>query len=137
MQPTLLVSNIIQRFGFAKKFLNKKKNIFKMKQKIKELTDSQKMTIQLWLGAVLTIFGIILLMISFCVPPLGVIDASVLAAVGEVFTFSGSLIGIDYTYKYKRFKIEDERFKRENREKGYEVSSDDTSDDTSDDEHLS
>lgn len=99
-----------------------------MKQRIKELTENQKMTIQLWLGAVLTIFGIILLMVSFCVPPLGVIDASVLAAVGEVFTFSGALIGIDYTYKYKRFKITDERVKEEDREPRYEVSSDDIAD---------
>lgn len=99
-----------------------------MKQRIKELTENQKMTIQLWLGAVLTIFGIILLMVSFCVPPLGVIDASVLAAVGEVFTFSGALIGIDYTYKYKRFKIEDERFERKDREPRYEGASDDIAD---------
>lgn len=99
-----------------------------MKQKIKELTENQKMTIQLWLGAVLTIFGIILLMVSFCVPPLGVIDASVLAAVGEVFTFSGALIGIDYTYKYKRFKIEDERVKEEDRRQRYEGASDDIAD---------
>lgn len=99
-----------------------------MKQKIKELTENQKMTIQLWLGAVLTIFGIILLMVSFCVPPLGVIDASVLAAVGEVFTFSGALIGIDYTYKYKRFKIEDERVKEEDRRQRHEGASDDIAD---------
>lgn len=100
-----------------------------MKQRIKELTENQKMTIQLWLGAVLTIFGIILLMVSFYVPPLGVIDASVLAAVGEVFTFSGALIGIDYTYKYKRFKIEDEQVKEEDRRQRYEGASDDIADD--------
>ena len=68
------------------------------------MTDEQKMTVQLWLGVVLAASGIILLAVSFCVPPLGVIDASVLAAVGEVFTFSGALIGIDYTYKYKRYR---------------------------------
>lgn len=76
------------------------------KRKINPVSEEQKMTIQLWLGAFLTIFGVILLIVSFCVPPLGVIDASVLAAVGEVFTFSGALIGIDYSYKYKRFKAE-------------------------------
>lgn len=68
------------------------------------MTEEQKMTVQLWLGVVLAASGIILLAVSFCVPPLGVIDASVLAAVGEVFTFSGALIGIDYTYKYKRYR---------------------------------
>lgn len=61
-----------------------------------------KTNIQLILGFSLAIFGIILLVISFFVPPLGVIDASVLAAIGEVFTFSGALIGIDYHYKAKQ-----------------------------------
>lgn len=74
------------------------------KRKISAMTDEQKMTVQLWLGVVLAASGIVLLAVSFCVPPLGVIDASVLAAVGEVFTFSGALIGIDYTYKYKRYR---------------------------------
>lgn len=59
------------------------------------------MTIQLWLGVCLVIVGVLLLWTSFFVAPMGIIDASVLAAVGEVFTFAGALIGIDYTYKYK------------------------------------
>ena len=62
------------------------------------------MTIQLWLGVCLVIVGVLLLWTSFFVHPLGIIDASVLAAVGEVFTFAGALIGIDYTYKYKVIK---------------------------------
>ena len=43
----------------------------------------------------------ILLTSGFIVPPLGIIDNSVLVAFGEVMTFAGGLIGIDYTYKYK------------------------------------
>lgn len=62
------------------------------------------MTIQLWLGVCLVVVGVALLWTSFFVTPLGIIDASVLAAVGEVFTFAGALIGIDYTYKYKVIK---------------------------------
>lgn len=62
------------------------------------------MTIQLWLGVCLVIVGVLLLWTSFFVAPMGIIDASVLAAVGEVFTFAGALIGIDYTYKYKVIK---------------------------------
>jgi len=62
------------------------------------------MTIQLWLGVCLVIVGVLLLWASFFVAPMGIIDASVLAAVGEVFTFAGALIGIDYTYKYKVIK---------------------------------
>ena len=62
------------------------------------------MTIQLWLGVCLVVVGVALLWTSFFVAPLGVIDASVLAAVGEVFTFAGALVGIDYTYKFKVIK---------------------------------
>lgn len=71
----------------------------------KKMTNKQKMNIQLWLGVALAISGVILIFLSFIVPPLGVIHASVLAAIGEIFTFSGALIGIDYSYKYKHEKI--------------------------------
>ena len=87
------------------------------------------LTIQLWLGVFLAIFGVILIIASFLCPPMGIIEASVLAAIGEIFTFSGSLIGIDYHYKFKKFEIADERFERKDREPRYEVSSDDIADD--------
>ena len=74
------------------------------KKHIKPLSIHQKLTIQLWLGVCLSIVGLLLLWASFFVNPLGVIDPSVLTAVGEVFTFAGALIGIDYTYKYKTIK---------------------------------
>lgn len=69
-----------------------------------KVTLKEKMTIQLWLGVFLAIMGIILLWVGLFLPPIGIIDASVLTGLGEVFTFSGSLIGIDYTYKYKTIK---------------------------------
>lgn len=68
------------------------------------MNNKAKMTIQLWLGFFLAFFGVIMLIASFFVPPLGVIDASVLAATGEVFTFSGSILGIDYHYQQKHFE---------------------------------
>lgn len=68
------------------------------------MKNKTKMTIQLWLGVALAIFGIILIIASFLCPPVGVIDASVLAATGEVFTFSGSILGIDYHYQQKHFE---------------------------------
>lgn len=49
----------------------------------------------------LVIFGVILILAAFIVPPTGVIDPTVLTAFGEILTFSGSLIGIDYHYRYK------------------------------------
>ena len=68
-----------------------------------------------------------MLIASFSVPPLGIIDSSILAAVGEVFTFSGGLIGIDYTYKYKWFNFkQSERRHKDNTDTG--VSSSDESD---------
>ena len=55
----------------------------------------------MWLAFALAVFGVLLIVLSFFVPPMGVIHTSVLAAIGEVFTFSGSIMGIDYNYKYK------------------------------------
>ena len=46
-------------------------------------------------------FGAILILTAFFVPPLGVIDASVLTAFGEILTFAGAVMGIDYKYKNK------------------------------------
>lgn len=68
------------------------------------MKNISKANIQLILGFILAIFGMIMLVASFFVPPMGIIDASVLAAIGEVFTFSGALIGIDYHYKARHFE---------------------------------
>jgi len=65
------------------------------------VTNKEKHTIQMWLAFALAVFGVLLIVLSFFVPPMGVIHTSVLAAIGEVFTFSGSIMGIDYNYKYK------------------------------------
>jgi len=65
---------------------------------VKELN---KLSLQLGIAVVLVIFGIGLIVASFIVPPLGVIDNSVLVAYGETLTFVGALIGVDYSYKFK------------------------------------
>ena len=46
-------------------------------------------------------FGCIMLVAGFVIQPVGEIHHSVLIAFGEILTFSGSLIGIDYKYRYK------------------------------------
>jgi hypothetical protein len=46
-------------------------------------------------------FGGALLLAGFLCPPMGEIHHSVLIAFGEILTFSGSLIGIDYKYRYR------------------------------------
>lgn len=73
-------------------------------KRLKTLTKKEKMTIQLMLGVFLVIMGVVLLWVGLFLPPIGVIHASVLTAIGEIFTFSGALIGIDYTYKYKTIR---------------------------------
>ena len=57
--------------------------------------------LQLILSIVLCSFGCALLAAGFVAPPLGEIHHSILIAFGEILTFSGSLIGIDYKYRYK------------------------------------
>lgn len=63
----------------------------------------------------LAIFGCILMLAGFIVPPTGVIHNSVLIGAGEVFTFSGSLLGIilKYDINLQRLSSEiDERIKK-------------------------
>ena len=57
--------------------------------------------VQLFLAVSLCVFGCVLLACGFIAPPLAEIHHSVLIAFGEILTFSGSLIGIDYKYRYK------------------------------------
>ena len=58
----------------------------------------------MWLGAIIALAGIALLFWGMLKPPGGVIDSSVLVAFGEVATFAGSLIGVDYHYKFREFE---------------------------------
>lgn len=63
------------------------------------MTQETKNTLQFILAFVIAFVGLGLIFASFIVPPLGVIHASVLAAFGEILTFSGAILGIDYTYR--------------------------------------
>ena len=69
------------------------------------------MTLEFLFGFICALIGLGLLWTSLFIPPVGIIDASVLAAVGEVLTFSGALVGIDYSYRFKHFKIENDNKK--------------------------
>ena len=46
----------------------------------------------------------LLLLLGFWVPPVGIIDSFVLVAFGEMSTFTGALLGIDYRYRYDASK---------------------------------
>lgn len=60
-----------------------------------------KLKFQLITSALLIVAGCGLLIAGFCVPPIGVIDSSILIAFGEILTFVGAVFGIDYSYRYK------------------------------------
>lgn len=51
--------------------------------------------------------GLILVFVSFFFPPSGEIHGSVIAVFGEMLTFAGAIIGIDYAYKKKIYKRDD------------------------------
>lgn len=71
---------------------------------MKRISQDTKLTIQVFLSVILIIAGLVLLFLGFHTPPLGQIHDSVLVAYGEVSTFAGALLGIDYTYRYKMYK---------------------------------
>ena len=78
--------------------------------------NKTKLNIQLALGVLLVVVGIVLLFLGFYAVPIGEISNSVLVAYGEVSTFAGALIGVDYTYKFRLLKFEEEeRARLENR----------------------
>lgn len=58
-------------------------------------------TTQLVVAYVVVLFGLTLIALAFFVPPMGSIDPSVLAAFGEILTFAGAILGLDYRYKAK------------------------------------
>ena len=62
---------------------------------------SSKHTTQQLTASFTVCFGVSLITAAFFVPPMGVIDPTVLTAFGELLTFAGSLIGIDSHYRFK------------------------------------
>ena len=68
------------------------------------MLQKTKLNYRLAIALILTILGCGLLIAGFIVPPLGIIDSSVLVAFGETSTFVGAILGIDYNYKYQIYK---------------------------------
>ena len=66
------------------------------------MTKDSKHTIQLIMSVLLVLFGCIMITVGFFIDPKGEIHPSVLTAFGEILTFAGAVIGVDYNYKYKR-----------------------------------
>ena len=65
------------------------------------MNKKTKLNLQLIVAITLVIVGCALLIAGFIVPPLGIIDSSILVAYGETCTFAGALFGVDYNYRYK------------------------------------
>lgn len=68
------------------------------------MVSQRKMNVQLWTAFLLSMGGMLLLIMGFWVEPTGEIHNSVLVAFGEICTFAGALFGVDYTYKYKKYR---------------------------------
>ena len=64
--------------------------------------------IQLITAAILSVGGLALLFTGVLIEPQGQIHESLLVAFGEVATFAGSIMGIDYYYKTKNTKRHDQ-----------------------------
>ena len=60
--------------------------------------SNTKLTIQLLSAILLIVVGCALLIAGFIVPPMGVIDNSVLIAFGEILTFVGALLFARHGY---------------------------------------
>lgn len=91
-----------------------------MAMSIHKLTSEEKLSLQFILGVFVVIAGLTLLFLGFFAVPLGEIAPSVLTAFGEAATFSGALIGVDYKYKFDRYKIDENyRHKRDMMDKHF------------------
>ena len=67
----------------------------------KKTPTERRLTLQLILAVSMAIFGCLLIIAAFVVPPQGEIHPSILTAFGEILTFAGAVMGIDYNYKFK------------------------------------
>jgi hypothetical protein len=60
-----------------------------------------KLNLQLLTAAILSIGGLVLLFCGVYIDPKGQIHETLLIGFGEVATFAGAIMGVDYTYKRK------------------------------------
>lgn len=71
----------------------------------KETVDAVRLGI-VWVAAIIAfLVGIALVIAGFAVPPTGVIDGTVLTALGELLTFFGSVFGIAEFTKVQMARI--------------------------------
>ena len=78
----------------------------KLYRKWRELN---RLNVQLALGVLLVLSGLTLIFVGLFIQPKGEIHNSVLIAYGEISTFAGALIGVDYHYRYRDYERRLER----------------------------
>lgn len=88
---------------------------------MKKLNQEQKMTIQFWAGLAIVAVGLVLLFLGFYSVPIGEIAPSILTAFGEIATFSGALIGVDYRYRFKMYEERHKHRRINEEEEDYEA----------------
>ena len=74
--------------------------------------------IQLLTAAILSLGGLILLFCGVFIAPEGQIHESLLIGFGEVATFAGALFGIDYTYRFKNTRKNEDNPNAPDRQNG-------------------
>lgn len=79
-----------------------------------ERRELNRLNVQLALGVLLVLSGLTLIFVGLFIQPKGEIHNSVLIAYGEISTFAGALIGVDYHYRYRDYE---RRLEREGEEK--------------------
>lgn len=57
---------------------------------------------QQYFAFLLVLLGLLMIFLALLLPPEGEVHPSVLTAFGEILTFAGAAIGMDYHYRSKR-----------------------------------
>ena len=117
--------------------LIKNQSLFLIKTLLKMIRNAdeikiKKESVRIWLGVGLAVFGCILIMAGLCIPPAGIIDGSVLTAVGEIFGLSGGCIGVFAMSRRDNAKIDylyDAEIERRNNNNNTEEDEDNTGED--------
>ena len=82
------------------------KKVEKIKRNDKDNIVHVKLKWMIISAVTLVFIGVIMILIGMFIPPIGEIHPSVLTALGELFTFSGSLWGLNTHYRIKTNQIE-------------------------------